>query len=111
MFDLLAMDTDLPHLFRQRVIIGENGTTVSVAPKRFGWEKRGTADGRECARLFAVVDGAEALSAVFNDRDAVLFGNRVNSGKNDVMGDVGTFVTLLDNIFQIFMDSRRSPRS
>ena len=42
---LLAMDPDPPDLFRQPVVVGEEGAAVAIASQGFEWEKRGAADG------------------------------------------------------------------
>ena len=54
-FDLLAVDTDLPELFCKVVVRGEDGPTIPVAAQGLGREKGGAADEREVAGLFAVV--------------------------------------------------------
>ena len=69
---VLAVDADLPHESRQRLVVREQGAAIAVAAKRFRREKRRGADRGEPARTAALVGGAEALRGVLDHGQAVI---------------------------------------
>ena len=68
----LAVDADRAQQIRQRVVVGKNGASVSVAAQRLGREEGGSGDGAEGAAHLSFVGGAHALGSILQQSQAVL---------------------------------------
>ena len=76
---VLAMQADLAHFHRQRIIVGKARTAVAVAAKRLRGEETGAPYGREGARFLATIAGTEALAAILDHRKGVFGSHSVDS--------------------------------
>ena len=75
-----TMVDDTPDFLIQRIVIGEQSTTVTVAPQVLGGEERGASNGAQCTALLQriVVNHhfrANGLAIVLNDRHTMFIGN------------------------------------
>src|SRR5690606_37991021 len=75
---VLTMPRDLANDLGELRVRREDGAAVAVAAERLRREEAGAADHTEIARLSSLVAGAEALCRVFDHRQPVPFGYRVD---------------------------------
>jgi hypothetical protein len=78
---VLAMVPQFAQPSRQDFVICEAGAAVAVAPQRLGRKKAGAANRRHAARFAAIQLAAEALCGIFDHRQAMAFGDRIDRGQ------------------------------
>jgi len=78
---LLAVPGDAPHPVGQFRIVRKTGSAIAIATQGLGGKKAGGADRAQAAAEVALLGTAEALGAVFNHRQAMPIGNRIDRRK------------------------------
>src|ERR1041385_4580761 len=74
-----AMSSNRLHLLSQDVVIGEQRAAIAVTAERFGRKKTGAADSGNSATAATSLSCAEALRRIFNNREAMPGGNRIDA--------------------------------
>src|SRR2546425_4592321 len=74
-----AVRADGLHFICEYVIVGEQGASIAIATQRFGWEKASAANRGDPTTAAAALSGAETLSVILDNWQAMVIGNGVDA--------------------------------